>query len=131
MWYLDISNNQIKQIYSINNLKELNSFYLFNNPISNLTFDFMAPRRTQFYLSSYNSSLLNNSVNEYEQIYIFDDSKNLTNIFNQKLQTKSTKLMIKYYKSVNLITLNEMFHSDCLRTINFMKRLNFITKILS
>ncbi len=28
--------------------------------------------------------------------------------------------MIKYYKSANLITLNEMIHLDCLRTINFM-----------
>ena len=31
-------------------------------------------------------------------------------------------MLNKYYKSTNLITLNNLFHSDCFQTINFMKR---------
>ena len=103
------------------NSKELNIFY---NPISNLTFDIISPIRTLIYLSSYSSSSLIDSLNKFNLTFVLGDLKNLNysdHFYNRKLSEKSIQ-SIEYYYAANLITLNSLFHSDCLRTINFMKR---------
>ncbi len=103
----------------------MNLIYLFNNPILNTSsFDFNSTLKIQIYFSSYNSILLNDSINQFKEIYVFDDDLkniNLSNIYNQKQLSKSIQ-SIKYYKSANLITLANMFRSDCLRTLDFMKQ---------
>ena len=124
--YLYLSNNQIKEIDSLQLYKSnrLTWLYLFHNPIENLTFNINSLYESQIYLStSFNLSVLNDSINNYNQIYVINDLKNVntSNIFNQKLISKSIK-SIKYYRSANLIQLNDMFHSDCHLTIDFMRR---------
>ena len=123
-WYLDLSNNKIKEIDSLNKFKCF--LFLFNNPIENLTLNINSHNKMQIYLSStssYNLSALNDWINQYNQIYIFDDLKNVntSNIFNQKHHSISNELN-KYYKSANLIQLNNIFDSDCRLTIDYLKR---------
>ena len=79
---------------------------------------------------SLNLTTFNESINQFKEIYIFNNdfkNFNLTNIFNQKqikksIKTFHSKQFIKYYVSANIITLNKLYHSDCLQTIDFMKR---------
>ena len=126
LYYLGLSKNQIKHIDSLNNLKRLNMIYLYDNPILNSTFNFISPLKTQIYFStstSFNSSVLNESINQFNEVYVFIDLTDLnsTNISNQKEHTKSIK-SIKYFISANLIQLNKMFQSDCLLTIYYLKK---------
>ena len=67
--------------------------------------------------------MLNDSINIYNQTYAINDLKNvdISTIFNQKQHSRSI-MSIKYYISANLITLNNMFHTDCYLTIDYMKR---------
>ena len=68
--------------------------------------------------------MLNDSINQFKEIYVFDHLNHLdsTSVFNQKHELKKSKSFIKYYVSANLISLNNMFHSDCLLTIDYLKR---------
>jgi len=64
------------------------------------------------------------SLNKFNKTYVFDDLKNLNlsdQFYNRKLSEKSIQ-SIEYYYGANLITLNSLFHSDCLRTVDFLKR---------
>ena len=117
----------VVNIDSVNNLKLLYSIHLLHNPIVNLTFDIISLNKRQIYLSfssSFNLSALNNSINQFTEIYVFGDRKNMNfkNIFNQKEYLNSSKSIVKYYKTANLITLTNLFELDCLQTINFMKQ---------
>ena len=120
LFLLDLSNNQIKEIDSLSNLKRMNYLFIFHNPISNLTLDIISPIKMQIYLSFHNSSLINDSINQFKQIYIFGDKNdfNFSNLFNNKLSKRS----IKYYESSFLITLNSLYHSNCFQTIDLIKR---------
>ena len=126
--YLYLSNNQIKEIDSLQlyKSKTLSRLNLFHNQIENVIFNMITISNWQIYLStssSFNLSVLNDSINQYNQIYVFSDLKYLdsSNIYNQKKYSKLIK-SINYYRSANLIQLNNMFHSDCLLTIDYLRR---------
>ena len=75
-------------------------------------------------MSSFNFTVLNDSINKYNEIYVIDEGiKNIDtlNIFNQKQHRRSIK-SINYYRSANVIQLKNMFHTDCYQIFDFMKR---------
>ena len=109
-------------------MKKLTHLYLFNNPISDLTFNIIPPIKKQIYISNkFNLwQSLNDSINEFKEIYLFDNNlkhlNTIIDISNQKYEQYKRFNMFKYYKSSNLITLNNLFNMNCLQTIEFMKQ---------
>ena len=67
---------------------------------------------------------MNDSINQFNEIYIFSNLNNSSNeLVNQKLYSKSNGLLIEYYLTTHLVTLNDLLsHLDCLQTIDLMKR---------
>ena len=114
--YLKLSNNQIQKIDSLEKLKKLISLHIFHNPISNLTFNIISPIRTQIYLSNYNMHLLNESINKFNEIYVFnlkyDSTFSYNILFNHKRFYSKSSKFFKYYSSSFLITLNNSYDFD-------------------
>ena len=129
LWFLDLSSNQITQIDSLRHLNKLNSLYLFHNPILKFNFNIISPKKTQIYISNNNLTLLNESINQFNEIYLVNIDQyqlisfafNNSFLVNRKLNKKSFRLF-RYFKSTHLISLNNLFHVDCFQTIEFMKR---------
>jgi Leucine-rich repeat (LRR) protein len=114
---LFISNNKIVNIEALKHLS-LATLYLDQNEILNLT-DFNLRTKNQIFSTYYhNNSLKHSFVDNFNQIYIFDEKVDyFSDVYNLRRAKKYHLL-----QSVFLITTNNLYYLNCLETIDFMRR---------